>query len=1499
MVTDMNVSRFDATKVLYAKNIRITQVEGNQGLLCVTNEKGPNACTVSSAIAGIILGNAVINERLILFTHNHGASSPDHIYRLAEGTSYNFDVTELFSGNLGFASDHPIETVAVYETEDIQKVYWVDGLNQLRCINVCNDTNTGTMESVDGTQTLFDACPTMDLVHRIIVEKLESGGEFPAGTIQYAFTYFNTNGPETNVFGVTALYELCPKTKGLAADGRAVCSFRLTLSLLEPNFEYVRVYAIVRTSANATPSVRIVGDYAITVAPGSSSGNTITVVDNGAIGESVDASYLLFAGGEPVCPATITVKDNTLFLGNISLKRPSLANIGYNGSTVGDAISALREAGKIPLVNAGSSNSTVGSGDWFYDYKINNNRPSTNLRRFKRGEIYRLGIIAQYETGIWSDVLWLGDYENTVTPEFYKNHQKAGYFKLYNQLTGQSDTNIVDILTAIQEAGFKNIAPVVVYPEGTDRTVFCQGLVSATVYNVEDRYNNKPFSQASWFFRPIAEGFGFAAIPHASLYPVTLNTYDIPGNDSGRRPGAPDTFNDDIVGNAEIQINTNPRNFLPRVKGYWGATQLNPEWLELTADEMLGLFGNDYYVDTSIVTLNSPEIEFDDSLEQEDLKDLKFRIVGMAKSGYQNVVADAYLDVSSGRTTSERVLSPALSRYLIAVVRPQTYRIANIPSYPGYTGIVQMTDGTSTVNYIRSYIIHPWHKSGRIVGNSDDTYDKEFNVLNSKIYSNLWFAHTQLFDTIDEVDVDTEQIKLFDDTQSSFIPLGETADGPVYYGNVDSVRLYKKDILGVHSPNLNNNFNMQEPVVKGDENPACKFNEKVRTPVTTNEYAVAAGVFLGTAGSADATNDISVELALRRAGGRRYLPAGNDYLDKSPVPIRYKSTKHIVIPLSHDATEIPSLYRCEGLCELDSTYDVSTHNLTVNPFWDYETTYTYTPGKVPFATEISNVDYNRTWTGDEKTGYKNTQSLIPTLYIGELYREFSQDQLDARFGGKTVEALQKNIWTRCGDAIGLTDIIVGGLQPPPSSSHYVVKTLNFYEGDTYLTRYDCLKTYPYADKDVNSIVEIFSTDLETRVNLDARYDNARGLLDNTLVRPENINLVNRLGFEQENNFFTYSTINPAREGGNSFPNLLAITREKTLGEEIDSWCSVDLLSTQDLEGTYGKITALKTYNNDVYAFQDNAFGQVLFNSRVQIPTSDGQPIEITNGFKLQGIRYLSNKIGCSNKWSIALSNSKMYWFDDGTADIWSFSSQGLDNISTRLGVKGWFNNAAKGSWSPADKAHIRTVHDEKYNDLYFVNTLSSPSDYHGALVYSESLDSFISVMDYDAVGDMITFKDNTYILRGGSIHKMWAGSYNSFFGTSKPYFIRFIANAQPTMHKVFDTLQWRSDTWNTSGKYLPNETFKTVKVWNQYQMSRLTSLTNTPGKPSPLKKKFNTFRALVPRDSCVAADIQTDSDYRRRTFGRIRGNYAVVELTHNGGDTNKMQFYDLEIGEFL
>ena len=122
MRRDISISKHPTTNLYDAKNVRLTS-RGDDTLFAITNEKGTS--TTGITITGTYLGHCLINKYLVVFS----TSTKDYITRIDLST---LSKVVLYEGPLGFSTAHPIETIASYENENIQKVYWTDGKNQPR-----------------------------------------------------------------------------------------------------------------------------------------------------------------------------------------------------------------------------------------------------------------------------------------------------------------------------------------------------------------------------------------------------------------------------------------------------------------------------------------------------------------------------------------------------------------------------------------------------------------------------------------------------------------------------------------------------------------------------------------------------------------------------------------------------------------------------------------------------------------------------------------------------------------------------------------------------------------------------------------------------------------------------------------------------------------------------------------------------------------------------------------------------------------------------------------------------------------------------------------------------------------------------------------------------------------------------------------------------------------------------------------------------------------------
>ena len=259
-----------------------------------------------------IYGSVICGEYLVLFTTISGS---DLIFRAkidAFTSQANTLYCELvYSGKLDF--NYNMEFTTYYESDDVQKVYWVDGKNQPRVINICKLHQTSYT-------TNLDFVPKIDTLPIVTVEKQYEGrGVFPTGVIQYYITYYNKFGQESNAVSVTPLYNLSPSDRGGAEDETQTCSFKIHIENVDSHYDNIRIYSLIRTSLNTTPTVSIVGDLTINK---DNPEQYYEIVDDNYGNINVAPSDLLFLGGNTITASTIEQKDNTLFLGNIS----SIAN---------------------------------------------------------------------------------------------------------------------------------------------------------------------------------------------------------------------------------------------------------------------------------------------------------------------------------------------------------------------------------------------------------------------------------------------------------------------------------------------------------------------------------------------------------------------------------------------------------------------------------------------------------------------------------------------------------------------------------------------------------------------------------------------------------------------------------------------------------------------------------------------------------------------------------------------------------------------------------------------------------------------------------------------------------------------------------------------------------------------------------------------------------------------------------------------------------------------
>ena len=1504
MQRDLSESAFNPKFAYENRNIRIVPTDDNT-LFSIVNEKGNKQIYIEGigdTIDGTPIGQAVVSTDWIVFT----TGEKDIIYKFwFVGEILRGKI--LYSGDLKFSTNNPIETLVFCENENIKKVYWVDGKNQPRFINIAADDLTINKWN----DFSFDFILPVALKESVVINRNTiASGTFAPGVIQYAFTYFNKYGQESNIFYQSPLYYTSFNNRGASPEDKISNSFTIEINNVDKSFDYLRIYSIHRSSINSTPEVKRVVDLSI-----NSNVDNLAYTDTGTSGDYIDPTLLFYIGGEEIIIGTISQKDNTLFLGDFILKRKLIndsirgyfRNSDINFKLYDDENKPYKEI-KMPEIKG------------YYPYKNQLSLNSNDIKSFKYLEWYRFGIQAQHYTGKWSEPIWIKDKRNEISIEttFYEDNSvklPVAEFNLDNK-------NVIDELKRL---GYTKVRPVVVYPTLNDREVICQGILCPTVYNVRDRYDNAPFAQSSWFSRPnIPYSVEPANIPSLNKITVfylnvsnyieegsfkpeseyiidgeTYYYYGYKANDStissiivtnsseSNYPSPPDggiaegkehSFEFDSISIREEDKEIAEQESLPvypsdidpnrkYTRGYLTDNDSNIEagaWAEFRHNYPIP--GNDkrnseiqcisyppedpyidseieskvwasnhseyFFVDQNIVTFHSPDIEFNTEVRSVDTSTLKLRIVGMVP--ITSTISDIDIQTSTPPNPYSNNTFP-LGFYKEAIGTNNGFVFNNSSfnkdsnSYFGFRGLLSgifWFDVPTKNDYdaiTKGFVIYPWHRNGSLNSTlHPDESGYTPAMLSKKKMSNLRYSYKTEYMSKDKVwEAYKENSTL--NTGISSISIFDSSEN--------------NSLVKIKAPKYSN---LADINYYGNVDKVLNIDSysKVGYPIVV----------------ADATFSTPNVLF-----SKKYVALSDTY-STDPVRIKYKSTPHAVFALnySNDGIQrvLPTIKEVNG----DSSLIINNVSIEISnskPFWDKGSINQNNIVKVSQDSIITDINGDNEEIKSIQTGW---------FWLGELYN----DNVVNRFGGTTEDALENNNWLPCGNSVSILN--------EDGSTKDTIKIL-WTEGDTYYQRYDHLKSYPSTLEDQNSVVDIVSFMCETRVNIDGRYDRNRGQTNNLTITPNNFNKLNNV-YSQENNFFNYRYVNLDRLNIDNFPSSITWTKTKVAGELTDTWSNISLVSTLDLDGDKGPIRALRRFNNNLIAFQDRGLSQILYNENMQITSTEGVPIEIANSGKVSGKRYISDQIGCTNKWSVCETPYGVYFIDDSSKGIYLFNGS-INNITSKLGFDSWIKKVSKlNIWNPVDFNSFITYYNKTNNEVLFINK-------EDCLSYSEDINQFISFYSYEETPYLANIKDKSVTINKDSNgkYKIWLhneGDYNIFYGKYKPFSTTIVVNPDINKDKIFNTVEFRSDSWDNN--CLLDTTFDTLKVWNEYQ-SGTSSLINKPGSSSTLKRKFRMWRATIPRDDCNNRD-------------RMRNPWLYVKLSKEEKNTNKTILHDITVSYF-
>ena len=486
------------------------------------------------------------------------------------------------------------------------------------------------------------------------------------------------------------------------------------------------------------------------------------------------------------------------------------------------------------------------------------------------------------------------------------------------------------------------------------------------------------------------------------------------------------------------------------------------------------------------------------------------------------------------------------------------------------------------------------------------------------------------------------------------------------------------------------------------------------------------------------------------------------------------------------------------------------------------------------------------------------------------------------YGGNTYISRQQSIYQSCGCYMACD-----------SSYSSDFNRVLCYGGDTYLCVLDYLNTQVcQATNDTGYRAEsrlccVCYIPLESQANLNLRSDDnysrdVSGMVGSNLVQTEPAVLPN--GFTQKTPYYEYNPVYSQVSGSKQYvpkgiysidnklsQNRIVVSEVKTNGEVTDSWTKFKFANYLDVDSQYGQITNLKTFNNRLYFWQDNAVGIATVNERSLITDNNIAELTLGTGGILTRFDYVATLNGSSivNDKSIVNSSSTIYWYDFDKNEICAMNSQGLQPLSKYKSVQSYLNTLPKSA-----KDNAVSFYDKKYNEVWF-------RIYDKSLIYNEQLQVFTSFYTHNPnwffpfSDKLVTIKDNNMYY----LHNIY--EVNSDLKEERISKIKFVVNKDVSNTKVFDNVIFSADLLDNRHQ-IPN-IVTNVAFDTKTQHTNLT--TNESFKDIEVRE--DNYRFAIPREK-----VDNDAVHQLNSqsyLGRMRGKYLICDYTFDCNDNREFK----------
>ena len=377
---DQTLNQIKPGTLTYALNAALENFDASS--INYQNEQGNELC-ISFPSGYMLIGRHFIAEKSkhIFFVVNPQLGMSQIGYMDNNDCIYR---TLVEAACLNFNENNPIHKVVHKISNCTTEIYWTDGLNPRRYLDIENIPylQTPTSDPCDPTYTNQLDCNQLKIqpnfnIPQLTISDIASGGDLTAGTYQFAIQYANASGnPYTSYYSVTNPTPIADTQLTTAIfDYKVGRSIEVSITNLDTTglFQYYNV-AVIKTVNNIT-TIELVGTYSI-----ENQVDTITYTGQNNTLINLSPSDIFEKYPYYDIAQDLTAVQDVLVWDNLT----SIDRINYQ--QIASQIDLLWETYRIP------SNENYGD-------ELN----ATNLRGYLRDEVYAFEIVFLLKNGKQTD----------------------------------------------------------------------------------------------------------------------------------------------------------------------------------------------------------------------------------------------------------------------------------------------------------------------------------------------------------------------------------------------------------------------------------------------------------------------------------------------------------------------------------------------------------------------------------------------------------------------------------------------------------------------------------------------------------------------------------------------------------------------------------------------------------------------------------------------------------------------------------------------------------------------------------------------------------------------------------------------------------------------------------------------------------------------------------------------------------------------------------------